>query len=198
MPAKQRFRTYDHQGAPPIEEVGQQHQSNSRNRVDSARLAAALDIEPQLPSKEEILRFERSTRSPRPSQPLERIKNQGEEDSEAGAHGRIVPRSQHFVIILTNCIRYRINCGLQVSLQVNAVSSVFVVPLAVRTHEGLVFFGRKRRDLLGKMLALLRVIDLGEPFYFVADACYAAGNFICGLLEQEDHLISRVESNAVA
>jgi hypothetical protein len=32
-------------------------------------------------------------------QPLERITNQGEEDSEAGAHGRIVPRSQHFVII---------------------------------------------------------------------------------------------------
>ena len=91
---------------------GQQREPKSGDRVDSARLDAALDIETQLPSQEEILRFERSTRSHRQSQPLERITNQGEEDSEAGAHGRIVPRSQHFVIILTNCIRYRNNCGL--------------------------------------------------------------------------------------
>jgi hypothetical protein len=107
VPANQGLRADDNQCVTPIKVPGQQREPKSGDRVDSARLDAALDLETQLPSQEEILRFERSTRSHRQSQPLERITNQGEEDSEAGAHGRIVPRSQQFVIILTNPARPR-------------------------------------------------------------------------------------------
>jgi hypothetical protein len=85
-----------------------------------------------------------------------------------------------------------------VSLLVHAASSVFAVPLAVRIHEGLVWSNRDRRTLLDKMLALLGIVAITEPFYFVADAYYAAHKIVNGLLEQNNHLVTRAKSNAVA
>ena len=85
-----------------------------------------------------------------------------------------------------------------VSLLVAAAHSVFAVPLAVRIHEGLVWSNRDRRTLLDKMLALLGIVAVTEPFYFVADAFYAAGKMVNGLLDQNNHLVTRVKSNAVA
>jgi len=85
-----------------------------------------------------------------------------------------------------------------VSLLVHAASSFFAVPLAARIHEGPVFSNRDRRTLLDKMLALLGLLDIATPFYFVADAYYAAGKVVGGLLAQGHHLVSRVKSNAVA
>jgi len=85
-----------------------------------------------------------------------------------------------------------------VSLLVNAAQSVFAVPLAARIHEGLVWSNRDKRTLLDKMLALLGILTVGTPLYFVADAYYAAGKVVTGLLEQGHHLVSRVRSNAVA
>jgi hypothetical protein len=85
-----------------------------------------------------------------------------------------------------------------VSLLVAAAGSVFAVPLAARIHEGLIFCNADRRSLLDKMLALLGSIALGEPFYFVADAYYAAGKLAAGLLAGGNHLITRVRSNAIA
>ena len=85
-----------------------------------------------------------------------------------------------------------------VSLLVAAAHSVFAVPLAVRIHEGLVWSNRDRRTLLDKMLALLGIVAIREPFYFVADAFYAAGKMVNGLLDQNNHLVTRVKSNAVA
>ena len=85
-----------------------------------------------------------------------------------------------------------------VSLLVGAASSFFAVPLAARIHEGLVWSNRDRRTLLDKMLALLGVVDIATPFYFVADAYYATGKVVSGLLAQGHHLVSRVKSNAVA
>ena len=61
-----------------------------------------------------------------------------------------------------------------VSILVHAASSFFAVPLAARIHEGLVWSNRDRRTLLDKMLALIGIIDIDQPFYFVADAYYAA------------------------
>ena len=90
VPAKQPFRPHNDQCIPPVEEPGQQYQSNSGDRVDSTRLEATLDVQSQLPSKEEILRFDRSTRSHRQSAPPERITTQGEEDSDGGEHDGIV------------------------------------------------------------------------------------------------------------
>ena len=70
----------------------------------------------------------------------------------------------------------------------HAAKSVFSVPLAVRIHEGLVSSNRDKRSLLDKMLGLLDILAIEAPFYFVADAYYAAGKMVSGLLEQGNHL----------
>jgi hypothetical protein len=85
-----------------------------------------------------------------------------------------------------------------VSLLVTAAQSVFAVPLAVRIHEGLVWSNRDRRTLLDKMLTLLQTVAIEDPFYFVADAYYAARKIIRGLIADNNHLVTRVRSNAVA
>ena len=85
-----------------------------------------------------------------------------------------------------------------VSVLVHAASSLFAVPLAIRIHEGLVWSNRDRRTLLDKMLALLGIVAIAEPFYFVADAYYAAHKIVAGLLQQDNHLVTRMKSNAVA
>jgi hypothetical protein len=48
------------------------------------------------------------------------------------------------------------------------------------------------------MLALLRIVEIRQPFYFVADAYYASQKITTGLLDQNNHLVTRVRSNAVA
>lgn len=85
-----------------------------------------------------------------------------------------------------------------VSILMHAAKSVFAVPLAMRIHEGLVWSNRDRSTLLDKMLTLLGIVDIGQAFYFVADAYYASGKIINGLLDQNNHLVTRVKSNAVA
>ena len=84
-----------------------------------------------------------------------------------------------------------------VSLLVHAAQSFFAVPLAARIHEGLVWSNRDKRTLLDKMLGLLGILAIGTPFYFVADAYYAAGKVVRGLLDQGHHLVTRVKSNAL-
>lgn len=85
-----------------------------------------------------------------------------------------------------------------VALLVNAASSVFAVPLAIHIHEGLVWSNRDKRTLLDKMLDLIKSLKVPEQCYFVADTYYAAGKVVNGLLNQGNHLVSRVKSNAVA
>lgn len=85
-----------------------------------------------------------------------------------------------------------------VSLLVEAAQSVFAVPLAVRIHEGLVWSNRARRTLLDKMLSLLGILAIEQPTYFVADAYYATGKMVCGLIAENHHLVTHVRSNAVA
>ena len=85
-----------------------------------------------------------------------------------------------------------------VAVLTQALSSVFALPLACRIHEGLVFSNRDQRTLLDKMVLLLDSLELKEPFYFVADAYYATGNIVRGLLAQGNHLVTRVKSNSVA
>jgi hypothetical protein len=79
-----------------------------------------------------------------------------------------------------------------------ALSSVFALPLACRIHEGTVFSNRDQRTLLDKMILLLDSLGLQQPFYFVADAYYASGKIVRGLLAHENHLVTRVKSNSVA
>jgi hypothetical protein len=85
-----------------------------------------------------------------------------------------------------------------VSILMHAAKSVFAVPLAMRIHEGLVWSNRDRRTLLDKMLSLLGIVDIGQAFYFVGDAYYAAGKIIKGLLKRNNHVVTRAKSNAVA
>jgi len=84
------------------------------------------------------------------------------------------------------------------ALLVRAAGSVFAVPLASRIHEGVVLSNRDQRTLLDKMVLLLDSLCIKEPFYLVADAYYASGKVIRGLLGRGDHLVTRVRSNAVA
>lgn len=85
-----------------------------------------------------------------------------------------------------------------VALLVQALGSVLAIPLAARIHEGLVSSNRDQRTLLDKMAALLQSLAVARPFYFVADAYYASGRFICELLEQGQHLVTRVRITATA
>lgn len=84
------------------------------------------------------------------------------------------------------------------SILMPAGDSVFAVPLAMRIQEGLIWSNRDKRTLLDKMLALIGLLDIGQLFYFVADAYYASGKIINGLLDQNQHLVTRMRSNAVA
>src|SRR5450759_1757515 len=85
-----------------------------------------------------------------------------------------------------------------VAVLTQALSSVFALPLACRIHEGTVFSNRDHRTLLDKMILLLDSLGLQQPFYFVADAYYASGKIVRGLLVQGNHLVTRVKSNSVA
>jgi hypothetical protein len=99
----------------------------------------------------------------------------------------------------SNKAEYIMGHSLQaVGVLVEAANSVLAVPLAMRIHEGLVWSNRDRRTLLDKMLTLLNIVAVPEPFYFVGDAYYAARKIADGLLQQNNHLITRVKSNAVA
>jgi hypothetical protein len=85
-----------------------------------------------------------------------------------------------------------------VAVLTQALSSVFALPLACRIHEGTVFSNRDHRTLLDKTILLLDSLGLKQPFYFVADAYYASGKIVRGLLAQGNHLVTRVKSNSVA
>ena len=85
-----------------------------------------------------------------------------------------------------------------VAVLTQALFSVFALPLACRIHEGTVFSNRDHRTLLDKMILLLDSLGLKQPFYFVADAYYASGKVVRGLLAQGNHLLTRVKSNSVA
>jgi hypothetical protein len=99
----------------------------------------------------------------------------------------------------SNKAEYIMGHSLQsVCILMNAASSVFAVPLASRIHEGFIWSNRDRRTLLDKMINLLRATQIKEHFYFVADAFFACAKIADGLIEQGNHLVSRVKSNAVA
>jgi len=85
-----------------------------------------------------------------------------------------------------------------VGVLTQALLSIFALPLACRIHEGVVFSNRDKRTLLDKMILLIDSLGLNDPFYFVADAYYATGKIVRGLLAKGNHLVTRVKSNSVA
>src|ERR1017187_7697224 len=84
-----------------------------------------------------------------------------------------------------------------VAVLTQALSSIFALPLACRIHEGTVFSNRDQRTLLDKMILLIDSLRLKGPFYFVADAYYASGKIVGGLLARKNHRANRVKSNGL-
>jgi len=69
-----------------------------------------------------------------------------------------------------------------IAVLTQVLSSVFAIPLACRIHESVVFSNRDKRTLLDKMILLVNALGIPEPFCFVADAYYASGKIVRGLL----------------
>jgi len=57
---------------------------------------------------------------------------------------------------------------------------------------------RDLRALVDKMILLIDSLRIADPFVFVADAYYATGKIVRGLLATGNHLVTRVKKNAVA
>ena len=85
-----------------------------------------------------------------------------------------------------------------ISVLVQSAKTVFAVPLATRIHEGIVLSNRSKKTLLDKMIGLLLITSIEQPYYFVADAYYASGKIVKGLLQHDNHLVTRAKSNSVA
>lgn len=85
-----------------------------------------------------------------------------------------------------------------VAILAGAAQSVFAILLACKIHEGIIFSNRDKRSLLDKMISLLNELEISLPYYFVADAYYACKKIAAGMLAENNHLISRVKSNAIA
>lgn len=85
-----------------------------------------------------------------------------------------------------------------IAILAKAAKGFFAVPLASRIHEGLVFCNRHKVTLLDKMIKLIHSLEMPKHYYFVGDAYYAALPIIKPLIQNDNHLISRVKSNAVA
>lgn len=85
-----------------------------------------------------------------------------------------------------------------VAILAGALSSFFAIPLISRIHEGFKLNKNDNATLLDKMLALLSSLEIKDSYYFVADNYYASGGIIKGLMQSDNHLITRVKLNAVA
>ena len=85
-----------------------------------------------------------------------------------------------------------------IALLVEGLGACFAVPLACRIHEGLVTSNRSQRSVLDRLVELLVMLPLAEPFYLVADAYYASRKIILPLLLRGDHLVTRFRHTASA
>jgi hypothetical protein len=85
-----------------------------------------------------------------------------------------------------------------ISILARAADSLLAVPLDMQIHEGVVFSNRDKRTLLDKLVTQVLGLGLVQPSYLVADAYYANGKVIKGMLAQGHHLLTRVRSDCVA
>ncbi len=74
-----------------------------------------------------------------------------------------------------------------ISMLVNAADSLLAVPLDIQIHEGVIFrnasrSNRDKRTLLDKALLQLAGLKMAKPCSLIADAHYASGKIVKGLL----------------
>jgi hypothetical protein len=85
-----------------------------------------------------------------------------------------------------------------IAILAGTFQSVFAIPLVCRIHEGLVFSNRDRCTLMDKFLVMFKNVLIRAPCYLVLDAYYASATIVRGLLANNQHLITRARTNAVA
>ncbi|ASJ73893.1 transposase [Granulosicoccus antarcticus] len=85
-----------------------------------------------------------------------------------------------------------------ISTLARAADSLLAVPLDIQIHEGVIFSNRDKRTLLDKLVSQVSGLGLAEPSYLVADAYYASGKIIKGMLTQGHDLVTRARSDCVA
>jgi hypothetical protein len=94
MPANQGRRLHDHQSASPIEHPRQQRQADAAGGIDTPRPHAALDVERELTTQEEVLGADSYGRTQEQYHPTEDVLNQAECDPREGDHPFIVPQPE--------------------------------------------------------------------------------------------------------
>ena len=85
-----------------------------------------------------------------------------------------------------------------ISLLLGFGGQFFAIPLGMEIHEGVVFSNRCRKTLLDRLLEMLNSLGLSQPVYLVLDAYYGSRKMVLGLLVRNNHLLTRMKSNAVA
>lgn len=80
------------------------------------------------------------------------------------------------------------------------LGSLGAIPLVAEIHDGIVRSNRSEKTLIDKFVELfLKIIRCAEtPAVLVADAFYASKSAIAPLLASGNHLVCRVQQNAVA
>ncbi len=89
-----------------------------------------------------------------------------------------------------SCQAVSILCGFK--------GKYFSIPIISRIHQGIKFTNSDKRTLLDKLCLLIQELCIQHPYYLVADAYYCSKKMINYVLEEGNHLITRVRSNAVA
>lgn len=85
-----------------------------------------------------------------------------------------------------------------IAVLAGTIKSCVAVPLIARIHEGIKLTNRDKRSLLDKMMSMTASLQITIPYYFVADAYYASHKVIKEVLQSNNHVVTRVKSNAVA
>lgn len=85
-----------------------------------------------------------------------------------------------------------------IAILAGTFQSALAIPLVCRIHEGLVFSNRDCRTLMDKFLIMFGNLLIRAPGYLVLDAYYASATIVHGLIRNNQHLITRARTNAVA
>jgi len=85
-----------------------------------------------------------------------------------------------------------------IAILAGTFQSVFAIPLVCRIHEGLVFSNRDQRTLMDKFVIMFENLLVRAPCYLVLDAYYASATIVKNLRLNNQHLITRARTNAVA
>ena len=85
-----------------------------------------------------------------------------------------------------------------VSVLVKAINGILAIPLVARIHEGVKFTNRDKRTVIDKMRGMINEFFSEQSFYFLGGAYYACRAMGRSLLSSNNHLVTRVRSNAVA